>query len=99
MNENLRCTGRTFRTLLNAIAAASEGKDVIFVGRTTIVAEDACYKMHKIIEQYGIANNSFYQRTRNSIQFPAGSIKCIGSHEKNSPSHIPAKYYFDDLDY
>jgi len=82
----MRQTGRTFRTVLGAALALSNGRDTIIICRNEMMARYTMDRVRDILHTFGIMDHDLLTHTRRTITFMDTTIKAVTLFETNSPT-------------
>jgi len=82
----MRQTGRTFRTVLSAALALSNGTDTIIVCPTGVMAEATIRKVKEVLNTFGIMDHGLLTHTKRTITFMDTKLKAVSLHDMNSPA-------------
>ena len=82
----MRATGKTFRAVLNATLALSEGHNMIVVSLNYTEASRFIREVLDILDTHGIVNHPLLSYTKYSIRFMDTELRTISVHDRNSPA-------------
>ena len=82
----MRQTGRTFRTVLAAALALSNGRDTMIVCRDDMMARYTMDKVRDVLHTFGIMDHDLLTHTRRTVTFMDTTIKAVTIYETNSPA-------------
>ena len=82
----MRATGRTFRTVLNAALALSEGQNMVVVCINYSEAQRFIQSVLRIFDTQGIVEHPLLTHTKYHIKFMDTHLTTISVHDRNSPA-------------
>ena len=88
----MRATGKTFRNILKATLALSEGEDTAIVCLNYTEASRTIQSILRILETQGLIEHPHLHYTKYSITFMGTRLITVSLHDRNSPVFRGSNY-------
>jgi len=88
----MRATGRTFRVILKAALALSEGQDTVIVCLNYKEAARTIREVLEICNLYGLVSHPLFSYAKYGITFMDTKLRTIAPHDRNSPTFKGSNY-------